>query len=164
MSVIQLLLNIHIWVFYNVAVVWTYSNVSCEETLFAYILIAITRNLSGNRSQTPISSYKIYNPRVGVRLQHNPLRVYSEIPMTRMSRGHRNTDRSHSLFVIYHNNPKESERIVQTSVQVCVITLWRATEISTYCQTVTYHLSLRNPPRSLGVNTLWRATTNYYTQ
>jgi len=36
------------------------------------IIIVITRNLSGNRSQTPISSYKIYNPRVGVRFQHTP--------------------------------------------------------------------------------------------
>jgi len=72
MSDIQLLLNIYIWVFYNVAVVWTYSNVSCTSTLFPYILIVITRNLSGNRSQTTISSYKMYNPRVGVRFQHTP--------------------------------------------------------------------------------------------
>jgi len=72
MSDIILLLNIHKWVFYNVTVVWPYSYVSCAETLFAYILIAITRNLSGNRSQTPISSYKMYNPRVGVRFQRTP--------------------------------------------------------------------------------------------
>jgi hypothetical protein len=34
-----------------------------------------------------------------------PLRVYSEIPMTRIARSQRNADRSHSLVVIYHNNP-----------------------------------------------------------
>jgi len=38
-----------------------------------------------------------------------PLRVYSEIPITRIARGQRNADRSHSLVVIYHNNPQESE-------------------------------------------------------
>jgi len=41
-------------------------------TLFTYILIVITRNLSGNRSQTPISSYKMHNSRLGVRFQHTP--------------------------------------------------------------------------------------------
>ena len=71
-SDIQLWLNIHKWVFYNKAVVWPYSYVSCAETLFAYILIAITRNLSVNRSQTQINSYKMYNPRVGVQFQHTP--------------------------------------------------------------------------------------------
>jgi len=49
-----------------------YSYFSCAETLFANILIAITRNLSVNRSQTPISSYKMHNPREGVRLKHTP--------------------------------------------------------------------------------------------
>ena len=72
MSDIQLLLNIHRWVFYNVVVVWTYVYVSCTEALFACILIAITRNLSGNRSQTPISSSKMHNPRVGVQFQNTP--------------------------------------------------------------------------------------------
>jgi len=63
----QILSNIHIWVFYNVAVVWSYSNVSCAETLFAYILIAITRNLSGNRSQTPDEHERIIRLWRGVR-------------------------------------------------------------------------------------------------
>ena len=39
--------------------------------IVSYILIAITPNLSGNRFQTPISSYKMYNPRV-VRFQLTP--------------------------------------------------------------------------------------------
>jgi len=38
-----------------------------------------------------------------------PLCVYSEIPMTRIARGQRYVDRSHSLVVIHHNNPQESE-------------------------------------------------------
>ena len=38
-----------------------------------------------------------------------PLRVYSEIQMTRIARGQCNADRSHSLVVIYHKNPQESE-------------------------------------------------------
>ena len=70
MSDTQLGLNIHKWVFYNVVIVWTYSYFTCAETLFANILIVITRNLSENRSQIPISSYEMHNPRVGVRFQH----------------------------------------------------------------------------------------------
>ena len=89
-----------------------------SETLFANILIAITRNLSGNRSQTPISSYKMNNG--GCTVPTYPLRVYSEIPMTRIARGQRNVDRSHSLVVTSHNNPQESESELYQHACKCV--------------------------------------------
>jgi hypothetical protein len=94
-----------------------------------------------------------------------PLRVYSEIPMTRIARSQRNADRSHSLVVVYHNNPQENENALRQHAFRCVQARCGVRlQISTYCQMVTGHLSLRNPPRSLWVSTLWRATANCYTQ
>jgi len=51
-----------------------------------------------------------------------PPRVYSEIPMTRITRGQRNhdVDRSHSLVDIYHNNPQKSESVLYQHVSRCV--------------------------------------------
>ena len=49
-----------------------------------------------------------------------PLRVYSEIPMTRIARSQRNADRSHSLVVVYHNNPQENENALCQHAFRCV--------------------------------------------
>jgi hypothetical protein len=49
-----------------------------------------------------------------------PLRVYSEIPMTRIARSQHNADRSHSLVVVYHNNPQENENALCQHAFRCV--------------------------------------------
>jgi len=78
-----------------------------------------------------------------------PLRVYSEILMTHIARGQRNADRSHSLVIIYHNNPQENKCVSYQHVSRCAQARCGVRlQISTYCQTVTNHLSLRNPPQS----------------
>ena len=86
-----------------------------------------------------------------------PLRVYSEILMTHIARGQRNADRSHSLVIIYHNNPQENKCVSYQHVSRCAQARCGVRlQISTYCQTVTDHLSLRNPPRSLWVTPVVR--------
>ena len=104
-----------------------YTYVSCAETLFAYILIAITRNLSGNRSQTPISSYKMYNPRVGVRFQNYPyVCILKSRWRTSLAVRAMLTDHIRSSWFITTTHRRAKAHCTNMRPGVCN-TLWRAT-------------------------------------
>jgi len=131
--------------YYNVTVVRTYSHVSCAEALFAYILIAITRKLSGNRSQTPISSYK-NTPHVwacGSNIP--PTCVFWNLDDTHPSQSAQCWQIIFARRYALQQPTGEQKRIVPTCVQVCVSMLWRAAA-NLYIQWRLPSTSLRNPP------------------
>jgi len=117
-------------------------------TLFTYILIAITRNLSGNRSQTPISSYNMHNSRLGVRFQHTPYVCilkswcFASLAVSAMV-----TDYIRSSLWITTTN-----RTAKTHCVIMRASIYKHT-VACGCKllhpvAVTKHLSLRNSPLS----------------
>jgi hypothetical protein len=88
-------------------IIWLYFN--CDYTQPVWEQISNTNQFIQNVQPTGGRTVPTY-----------PLRVYSEIPMTRIARSQRNADRSHSLVVIYHNNPQESENALCQHASRCV--------------------------------------------
>jgi len=130
----------------------------CGNIIYLYCNCDYTQPV-GNRSQTPISSYKMYNPRVGVRFQHTPYVCILKSRWRHRSRSAQSWQITFARRDLSQQPTGERKRIVPTCVQVCVTRCDVRLQISTYCQTVTGHLSLRIPPPSLWVDTMWRATT-----
>jgi len=102
------------------------------ETLFACILIAITRNLSGNRSQTPISSYK-NTPRVWVCSSNiPPTCVFWNLHDTHCSRSAKCWQITFVRLYVSQQPTGEQKRSVPLSVQVCVSMLLCGLKICAY--------------------------------
>ena len=115
-------------------------------TLFTYSLIAITRNLSENRSQTPISSYKMHNSRLGVRFQHTPYVCilkswcFASLAVSAMV-----TDYIRSSLWITTTNRTAKTHCAIMRASVCKHTVACGCKLL-HQVAVTEHLSLRNSP------------------
>ena len=116
----------------------------CGNTICLYINRNYTQPVSEQISNT---NQFIQNVQSTGTVWTYPLRVYSEIPMTRIARGQRNDDRSHYLS---QQPTGERKRIVSTRVQVCVITMWRAT-VNFYILSDGYRPPLLQKPPSITV-------------
>jgi len=82
---------------------------NCDYTQSVWEQISNTNQFIKNAQPTGGSTVPKY-----------PLRVYSEILMTFITRGQWNSDRSHSLVVMHHDNPQESESALYQHACKCV--------------------------------------------